>query len=212
MSLEVSGMLDPSSTRKKCSAGGGESAQILDKSHVSDVGHYVSGGRGHQPSKLPDGSRSCLTFMPQNKGIFPSRSSAFRATNWTDRVPVFRRRGKQFALLCMVKFMMNHNMRQERFMMLLAFVICYLRPGEVARLRAKDLVPPVNSSSSNSGKLWSLVLHPRERGQASKIQIGVGRKHPVRSGLHAMHSKGGVSVACRGWGMRQVTSRFSPRA
>ena len=36
-------------------------------------------------------------------------------------------------------------------------------------MRAKDLIPPVNSRSK-SGRLWSLILHPQERGQASKIQ------------------------------------------
>ena len=66
----------------------------------------------------------------------------------------------------MIKYAMNHNYLQEALMMAMCFVL-YLRPGEVSRLRCRDLVPPVKSTKK-SARTWSVVLHPVELEVASK--------------------------------------------
>ncbi|CAK8994560.1 unnamed protein product [Durusdinium trenchii] len=65
-----------------------------------------------------------------------------------------------------IKYAMNHNYLQEALMMAMCFVL-YLRPGEVSRLRCRDLVPPVKSTKK-SARTWSVVLHPVELEVASK--------------------------------------------
>jgi len=61
---------------------------------------------------------------------------------------------------------LDHNMIQEGLMMLVCFE-CYLRPGEVCKLRVMDLAPPV-SKRKGVKQAWSLILHPIELGVASK--------------------------------------------
>ena len=45
--------------------------------------------------------------------------------------------------------------------------LLYLRPGEVSRLRCRDLVPPVRNAKKTA-RTWSVVLHPVELEVASK--------------------------------------------
>lgn len=42
---------------------------------------------------------------------------------------------------------------------------CYLRPGEMALLQARQLIPPADTSGLRN---WSVAPHPRELGRASK--------------------------------------------
>ena len=66
----------------------------------------------------------------------------------------------------MIQYAMKNNHIQEALMMAMCFVL-YLRPGEVCRLRNKDLVPPLNTKAARS-RTWSVVLHPTELEVASK--------------------------------------------
>lgn len=66
----------------------------------------------------------------------------------------------------MVQEALRQGKKSEGFMMLFCFAL-YLRPGEAARLRVRDLVAPVHNVGRSS-QSWSVVLHPWEEGIPSK--------------------------------------------
>ena len=66
----------------------------------------------------------------------------------------------------MIKYAMAHNYLQEALIMAMCFAL-YLRPGEVSRLRCRDLVPPVRNAKKTA-RTWSVVLHPVELEVVSK--------------------------------------------
>lgn len=164
---EISGMPGSPPARNRCSLDGEDQGTFGGQNLVFDVGQHVPGRRRQQPSQLHDSSSGIHVASPSSPQT--NESAGVKCIQgWKKLDPPGSRLPLPWEAVCLMAKFMKRNMREEALMMLLAFV-CYLRPGEVAQLRAKDLIPPVNSRSK-AGRLWSLILHPQERGQASKIQ------------------------------------------
>ncbi|CAK0847592.1 unnamed protein product, partial [Prorocentrum cordatum] len=78
------------------------------------------------------------------------------------------RLGVPYEVMCVVvMWMWAHGLWEEGLVTWLTFEM-YYRPNEPFTLRARDLAPPV--AGSRAGGSWSLTLHARERGVASKTQ------------------------------------------
>ncbi|CAK0856443.1 unnamed protein product [Prorocentrum cordatum] len=87
---------------------------------------------------------------------------------WQRLAPAGSRLGVPYEVMRMiVMWMWAHGLWEEGLVTWLTFEM-YYRPNEPFTLRARDLAPPV--AGSRAGGSWSLTLHAREHGVASKTQ------------------------------------------
>ncbi|CAK0805153.1 unnamed protein product, partial [Prorocentrum cordatum] len=87
---------------------------------------------------------------------------------WQRLAPAGSRLGVPYEVMCMiVMWMWLRGLWEEGLVTWLTFEM-YYRPNEPFTLRARDLAPPV--AGSRAGGSWSLTLHAREHGVASKTQ------------------------------------------
>ena len=129
---------------------------------------------------------------------------------WKRLAPSGSRLAMPFEVMALIVVtLMEWELREEALLVLLTFEMYYWL-GEPHTIRAADLIPPVRGSGL--GAKWSLVLHPREVGAASKTNeydqsglLDLERHRGLGKALDAMVT----ARLGRGWRAREEVKRVA---
>ena len=193
---EISGMLGSPPARNRCSLDGEDQGTCGGQNLVSDVGQYVPGRRRHQPGQLHDSSSGVHVTSPSSAQT--NESAGVKAVHSRMEETGSSRLTSPFAMGSSVSHGEVYDEAQHE----------RTRPDDVDGLRMlsssrrsctveSKRFDPTCQQSQQVRKVVESDSAPAGKGTSIE-DPGIRREHPVRLGVHSLHSKVGFPVARSG--------------